>query len=68
MLDQQCRQLLELLAFAGALFSKESAAAFVGYVVAVTLLGAPEWPDRQRMRRAAAAARPTRPLTATLTG
>ena len=40
-------------AFAGALFSKESAAAFVGYVVAVTLLGAPEWPDRQRLRRAA---------------
>lgn len=43
-----------LAAFAGALFSKESAAAFVGYVVAVTVLGGAGWPDRQRLRRAAA--------------
>lgn len=43
-----------LAAFAGALLSKESAAAFVGYVVAATLLGAPVSPDRQRLRRAAA--------------
>ncbi len=40
------------VAFAAALLSKESAAVFVGFVAVATALGAPGWPDRQRVRRA----------------
>ena len=39
------------LAFAAALLSKESAAAFLGLALVGAVLASPSWPDRQRVRR-----------------
>ena len=39
------------LAFAAALLSKESAAAFLGLALVGAVLARPTWPDRQRVRR-----------------
>ncbi len=39
------------LAFAAALLSKESAAAFLGLALVGAVLASPTWPDRQRVRR-----------------
>lgn len=39
------------LAFAAALLSKESAAAFLGLALVGAVLATPTWPDRQRVRR-----------------